>query len=274
MMKSVSYLSTLAKLSMLIWPLVTYGFSSATNKPIPALLGSIEAPLLNAIEVTSAVNQKTTENPEGDTGADSKDVKNCRDITPLEEPSGLPRFLRTITGDRKLRPKDRVPAFTLPKLDGEEVSLYDVLEENDYVVIDFWATACGPCIAKFPKWKKIYSTFNELGIEIVSICTDRTNEDWEESSQEHELPWINLGEIEEEYLGGPTSKAFRLRGLPRSYLVDTNGCILDTHIFPVELETFLKSEYEEELKTIETNDESAIFETGSDDNEAVTQAKR
>ena len=273
-MKCMDYLSTLAKLSFVFWSLATYGFSSATNNFIPTELGSIGVPLLSAIEVTSSINEKTTENKDDDTVADTKKAKNCKDITPLEKPSGLPRFLRTITGDRKLRPKDKVPAFTLPKVDGEEVLLYDVLEENDYVVIDFWATSCGPCIAKFPKWKKIYSTYNKLGLEIVSICLDLTNEDWEESSQEHQLPWINLGEIEDEFLEGPTSKAFRLRSIPRSYLVDTNGCILHTHIFPVELETFLKSEYEEELRTLETIDESAIFETRRDNNDGVTQAER
>ena len=263
----MNYLTTLAKLSFLFWSLATYGFSSITNNFIAVEFNSIGVPLLKAIDVASSDYAENTEKEEVDTGVDTKKAKNCKDITPLEKPSGLPRFLRAITGDRKLRPKDKVPAFTLPKLDGKAVSLYDVLEENDYVVIDFWATACGPCIAKFPKWKKIYSTYNDLGIEIVSICTDRTHEDWEESSQEHELPWIDLGEIEEEYLGGPTSKVFRLRGLPRSYLVDSNGCILHTHIYPVELESFLKSEYAEELKAIDSTNDSAISETSVDEGE-------
>lgn len=273
-MKNMSYLSTLAHLSFLIWSLATYGFSSVTNNIIPTELGSIGAPLLSKIEVSSSINEKTTENGEVDAGAESKKAKNCKDITTLESPSGLPRFLRTITGDRKLRPKDKVPTFTLPKVDGEEVLLYDVLEENEYVVIDFWATSCGPCIAKFPKWKKIYSTYKEHGLEIVSICLDLTHEDWEESSQEFELPWINLGEIEDEFLEGPTSKAFRLRSIPRSYLVDSDGCILHTHIYPVELESFLKSEYEAELKALEKNDESAILQTGRDDTDGVTQVER
>ena len=255
-MKNVNYLSAFAKLSFLYWSLVASGFSSAATYPIPTEFSAIGAPLLTAIEVKSATKEETTEKGAANTGTDSKKAKNCKDITTLEKPNGLPRFLRTITGDRKLRPKDKVPAFTLPKVDGEEVSLYDVLEENDYVVIDFWATSCGPCIAKFPKWKEIYSTYSELGLEIVSICLDLTNEDWEESSQEHQLPWINLGEIEDEFLEGRTSKAFRLRSIPRSYLVDSNGCILDTHIFPIELKTFLKSEYAEELKQAEAKGQS------------------
>lgn len=251
-MKCMKYLSKVAVMSLVFSSLALHGYSSATHYFSPIEIGSLTVRSLNANKVTSSNGEQSEKNADAGSQSDSKKSKNCKDVITLEKPSGLPRFLRTITGDRKLRPKDKVPAFTLPKIDGEEVSLYDVLEENDYVVIDFWATACGPCIAKFPKWKNIYSIYNEHGLEIVSICTDLTQEDWEESSQEHQLPWIDVGEIEEEYLGGPTSKAFRLRGLPRSYLVDSKGCILHTHIFPIELEKFLKTEYADELKEIET----------------------
>lgn len=266
-MNSVNHVSAFAKLALLYWSLVAFGFCSAATYPIPSEFSPIGTPILNVIEGTSSNNEQTTKVGEVDTGADRRKAKKCKDITTLEKPSGLPRFLRTITGDRKLRPKDKVPAFTLPKVGGEEVSLYDVLEENDYVVIDFWATSCGPCIAKFPKWKKIYSTYNEFGLEIVSICLDLTQEDWEESSQEHRLPWINLGEIEDEFLAGPTSKAFRLRSIPRSYLVDSNGCILDSHIFPIELKGFLQIEYAEELKALEASTDPAISETSDDEDE-------
>ena len=252
-------------MSLLFGSLVLYGFSLAEISLSFNEIDPVEQRSFKHNNATSTDAEHSENNTEVDSASASKKVKNCKDITPLEKPSGLPRFLRVVTGDRKLRPKDKVPAFTLPILDGEEVSLYDVLDENDYVVIDFWATSCGPCIAKFPKWKKIYSTYNELGLEIVSICLDLTHEDWEESSQKHQLPWINLGEIEDEFLEGLTSKAFRLRGLPRSYLVDSNGCILHTHIFPIELEGFLQTEYGEELEKTQSNDDSAISETIGDD---------
>lgn len=121
--------------------------------------------------------------------------------------------------------------------------LYGVLSENEYVVIDYWATECAPCIEKFPDWKKLYSAYSEDGFEVVSVCTDFTKEQWAESSKEHDGPWIDVAEINNQGLAGPTSKAYSLVGLPRSHLVDSRGCILHTRIFPIELKGSLEKRY-------------------------------
>ncbi|MCY3885569.1 MAG: TlpA disulfide reductase family protein [Gammaproteobacteria bacterium] len=190
----------------------------------------------------SSVGRATARNK---SRSNTKNSTNCNNVTPLEKASRMPGIIRRITGDRKLRPKDKVPDFKLPQLNGWEVSLYDVLSENEFVVIDFWATACAPCIAKFPDWKKLYSAYREDGFEMVSVCTDFTKEQWAESSKEHDLPWIDVAEINNQGLVGPTSKAYRLVGLPRSYLVNSDGCILHTRIFPIELKRFLEERYGE-----------------------------
>lgn len=209
------------------------------------------------LETLVSLTNSSLENTDDHKEVNVTKATSCKDVTTLEKPARLPKFFRNMTGDRKLRPKDKIPDFTLPRVDGDEVNLYEVLAENDYVVIDFWATACGPCIAQFPKLKEIYSTYEDEKFEIVSVCTDITHEQWEESLEEHKLPWIDVGEINAQGLVGPTSKAFRLRGLPRSYLVDTNGCILHTHIFPIELERFLESEYGENVSALEENGETS-----------------
>ena len=263
----MKYISTHCTLTMLAFVLASYGFSSSTTQFISAKIGLNEMLTLATISDKSSDTEQLADSADVDKRSDTKKAKNCKDVTPLEKVSRLPKFLRSITGDRKLRPKDKVPEFTLPRIDGEKVALYDVLQKNDYVVIDFWATACGPCIAQFPKLKELYSAYSDEGFEIVSVCTDFTQKQWEESFEEHQLPWIDVGEINDQGLVGPTSKAFRLRGLPRSYLVDTNGCILHTHIFPMKLESFLKSKYGERLQLQEDDENSANDDTSVNDEE-------
>ncbi|MYD44891.1 MAG: hypothetical protein F4W92_00845 [Gammaproteobacteria bacterium] len=123
-------------------------------------------------------------------------------------------------------------------------------------------------MAQYPKLKEIYATYSEHGFEIVSVCTDFTKEQWKESSEEHQLPWIDVGEINDEYLAGSTSKAFRLRSLPRSYLVDTNGCILHSHMFPKPLEDFLETKYEEELEALEASKDNTMLDSTGKQNDS------
>ncbi|MCY3626040.1 MAG: TlpA disulfide reductase family protein [Gammaproteobacteria bacterium] len=58
-------------------------------------------------------------------------------------------------------PGQKVSDFTLTSLDGDVVSLSDVLLENDVVLIDFWVSWCGPCIASFPKLKGTTNLFSQ-----------------------------------------------------------------------------------------------------------------
>lgn len=221
--------------------------NNGIESAIPSILGSTigTAEVLGhlASSLDSSKSSARRNDRSNKSRSEASKSTDCNDVIPLEKASRMPGFIRRITGDRKLRPKDKVPDFKLPQLNGGEVTLYDVLSENEYVVIDFWATACAPCIAKFPDWKKIYSAYSEEGFEMVSVCTDFTKEQWAESSKEHDLPWIDVAEINNQGLVGPTSKAYSLVGLPRSYLVDSRGCILHTRIFPIELKSFLEERY-------------------------------
>ena len=130
--------------------------------------------------------------------------------------------------DRMLVPGQIVPDFKLPTLEDEVVALYDVLREKEVVLVDFWASWCGPCIVTFPELKKLYSAYNRNGFEIVAISIDSTQEAWLNASDEHKLPWINIGEMEG--WEGTTARAYGVEFIPKSYLIDKKGCILQKDI--------------------------------------------
>ena len=145
--------------------------------------------------------------------------------------------------DAALIPGQKVPAFTLASLDGEDVSIYDLMGEKDMVLIDFWASWCGPCIATFPDLKKLHAAYTDENFEIVGVSVDDNLEDWTGGVEDHSLPWVQLGELKDADNGSPVSKSYGVNFIPKTFLVDSQGCIYRKNIHPSELKTFLVDRY-------------------------------
>lgn len=145
--------------------------------------------------------------------------------------------------DAKLVPGQIAPSFKLVNLDGEEISLANVLQISDRILIDFWASWCGPCIASFPKLKEMYASYEDKGFSIIGVSIDETDEAWKEKSEELALPWINLGE--NQGFTGPTPLMFGVQFIPKTYLLDRKGCIVQKDIKTSQLETMLSKRYGE-----------------------------
>lgn len=157
--------------------------------------------------------------------------------------------------DEALIPGQKVPAFTLANLEGEDVSIYDLAGEKDLVLIDFWASWCGPCIATFPDLKKLHAAYTDENFEIVGVSVDNNMEDWSGGVDDHELPWIQLGELKDADNGSPVSKSYGVNFIPKTFLIDSQGCIYRKNIHPTELKTFLVDRYGLDESLVEPEEE-------------------
>ena len=113
--------------------------------------------------------------------------------------------------------------FVAETLDGESVRLADVRANSKVVLVEFWASWCGPCRVEIPHMKEAYERYKGKGFEIVSFTIDNDRDDWEIASEEEQLPWHNLGMGEE----ADAPLAYQVTGVPKNYLVDAaSGDIL------------------------------------------------
>lgn len=140
--------------------------------------------------------------------------------------------------DESLSIGKQAPAFRSTDFDGSEIVLYDVIAENEYVLLEFWASWCGPCVAKLPELKTLYSQYDKGVLEVISIAREASHLEWTEASAEYDLPWINLAELGE--TRGDVGDAYGLSGLPQNHLVSKDGTIVANNISVEELATVMR----------------------------------
>ncbi|MDE0660493.1 MAG: TlpA disulfide reductase family protein [Gammaproteobacteria bacterium] len=128
--------------------------------------------------------------------------------------------------------------FSALTLDGEEVRLEDVLKDNQYTLVEFWASWCGPCIAEIPYLKDAYEKYRDKGFEILSVNLDEDPAAWETASvDEYDIPWVNV--CDGEAFDSTIAKLYRVKAIPANYLITSDGKRVARHLRGESLETKL-----------------------------------
>ena len=104
--------------------------------------------------------------------------------------------------------------------------------KGKYVMLDFWATWCGPCIQEFPHLKELYSKTDRAKFEIVGIVGDSPSNTLTDAIERYELTWPQVFSNEANNI----TKAYGISGYPTVFLLDTEGVIIAKNLRGKELE--------------------------------------
>lgn len=131
----------------------------------------------------------------------------------------------------------QAPEISLPTPDGKAVALSSL--RGKYVLIDFWASWCGPCRQENPNVVKAYNKFKSKGFEIYSVSFDQDRGKWLKAIQNDKLTWTHVSDLKGwESAAGQT---YGIKSIPQSYLLDPQGRIIAKNLRGEALEATLAS---------------------------------
>lgn len=133
------------------------------------------------------------------------------------------------------------PYIDLPLIDrdGNKVQLSSLIPDNKYVMLEFWASWCGPCRAEIPHLAKVHKKYPDF--EIISISVDSDDDAWAKAMREEGMTWTQLRNPDG--MEGDVKDKYNIYGVPTCIVLDKNGKFLRNNMRGAYLDEFLNETY-------------------------------
>lgn len=112
--------------------------------------------------------------------------------------------------------------------EGAALSLKDILAENKYTLVDFWASWCGPCRKENPHVVKTYEAFKDKGFTVLSVSLDDNKGRWESAIKQDGMPWHHVSSLQG--WKEPAAMLYKVRAIPQNVLIDQSGKIVASNL--------------------------------------------
>lgn len=130
----------------------------------------------------------------------------------------------------------QAPQFSMPDVNGKNISLSSF--KGKYLLVDFWASWCGPCRMENPNVVKAYNEFKNKNFTILGVSLDKEKEPWRQAIQDDKLAWTHVSDLK--YWNSAAVEIFQFDGIPFNILLDPQGKIIAQELRGEALENKLK----------------------------------
>lgn len=126
---------------------------------------------------------------------------------------------------RKVAVGQKFTDIELTTMDGKPIKLSDYAGKGNYVLVDFWASWCGPCRSDMPGVIELYNKYKKKGFEIVGVSLDNNKEAWEKGTKDLGITWPQMSDLAGWKCKG--AELYAVRGIPFTVLIGPDGTIVE-----------------------------------------------